>query len=138
MWMWGADLLEIMESEADPRLPPFYYRLDEVGVGKGLGSCARACKRCEDHHERTTEGGGRLSRGWRQRFYLARTSQVARTGRLDGTPRKLPLMEALREAGHVVAPVHVDAKALRTDASMAQVVAVARRLAAVVSQRDAQ
>ena len=28
--VWLTDMLEMMHSEADSRLPPFFYRLDEV------------------------------------------------------------------------------------------------------------
>jgi hypothetical protein len=42
--------------------------------------------------------------------------------------QKAPLLAALQAAGHVAAAVHVDAKAVRTTASMAQVVAIARQL----------
>ena len=60
-------------------------------------------------------------RVWRER-------KVARAGKLAGTPRKAPLLAALQAAGHVAAAVHLDAKAVRTTASMAQVVALARQL----------
>jgi tRNA G26 N,N-dimethylase Trm1 len=53
---------------------------------------------------------------------------VSRAGKLAGTPQKAPLLAALQAAGHVAAAVHLDAKAVRTTASMAQVVAIARQL----------
>lgn len=91
------ELLSLFAGEADPKLPPWYLPLDDVGR------------------------------------------------RLDRAPAREELLAALKAAGFAAARTHVEVKAIKTDASLEQVVAVAegvgykrRRGKAVAVKADAK
>lgn len=81
-WQWSerVELLQTLQAEA--QLPPYYYRLGEMG----------------------------------------------KRGKLD-IPRRDALIAALIAEGHTAVRTHLDAQAIKTTASLAECVAIARQLA---------
>ncbi len=60
--------------------------------------------------------------------YYYPLGEIGRRGKLKGVPKRDRLIAALRSAGYGASPTHIDASALKTDASLGDCLAIARGL----------